>query len=143
DAVRQIVKRIRAIFHRTAAPTPDLSAKTRDSDAGKAPIIRHARVEGIALPIGENVAVEGQKQLPITLVAQPKFVHHGGTGGPYPVANHGPVAYRNGVVEGWIHHGVIFSHAVVVAQPQHAIDHVLAVDAIVHFRHTIVTAVRE
>src|SRR5207248_2386551 len=75
DAVREIVERVGAIFHGTAAPTADLSTETGDGDGWKAAVIRDARVEGVALPIGERVAVEWEKQLPIAAVAQLGFVH--------------------------------------------------------------------
>src|ERR1700730_17953617 len=98
-------------------------------------------VNGVVFAVGDDVLVEGIKVLRIAGVAKPEFVHYRGTRGPNPVEDVGPVAYRHRVVEGWIHHGMIFSHAVVVAVPEHAIEHVLAVDTVVDFRHPVVARV--
>ena len=127
----------------TVWPRPDIGIRA-NADIRQPRHLRDACVDGVALPTGEPTTIGEDVGIAVGLIevndvpAKPGFVHHAGTGGPNPGADDASRLYRNLQREVLIHLGVIFSKAGVVAVPEHAIDHVLAVDAVVEFPDPVV-----
>src|SRR5207244_4702915 len=101
-------------------------------------IDRVALATGEPTTIGEDITVAVGLVKADVVPAKSCFVHQAGIGSPDPVADDAPRGYRNRYREVLIHLRVIFSNAVIAAIPEHAVDHVMAVDAVVDFPDTVV-----
>ena len=93
EIVLIIVKRVGEAIG-TVCRSADVS-KRGNTDFRQAARRPHARVEGVSLAIGKNIVVVGELKEVNEVPAKTGFVHHAGIGGPNPVADNRPRAYRN------------------------------------------------
>src|SRR5207249_3744074 len=121
NGVAKVEDRIRAgalgpVRVGTQVTTAAEAAKWRYVDIGQSARPQNACVEWVAIAVGQFAGVVVEKAEVDAVIAKPEYVHRVGGGNPNPAFDIRPGAYRRSIHEGWIHEGMIFSYAGVVAE---------------------------